>query len=466
MRQAVSCPLQARPFFLAGHTSRTGMFLSCRDISPAPGPDRTRMSRLFPCSAILSCCIALTLAPACAATPAPPAAGPVLERVVLVARHGIRSPTHTVAELDARTHRHWPTWPVAPGDLTDHGRHDLSVMGTALGRHYRQAGVLPARGCRAGAVAVWSDATDLRTLQSGDIMGHALTPGCPVTMGSLPAGAHDPVFNDLQAHGGPALQHAIMTSLSATLAHDHDSRPAAVRQAQATAQAVVQPDGCAMGTPCFTRPDRATWHRDAPKLSGGLSQSADVAEDMLLEYAQGMPDDAIGWGQPDIRHVIDALMPAHNHASLLVRRLPALAFPRGHVLADMITELVAGRATRTPDGDMIAATAPVVLFAGHDSTLDMLAAIFGLNWSFADLPDPTGPDTTLGFETWRLPGGQRRVRAVIFHQGLDALRTGQAITAEPDILPLPACQSRADGSCTLADFTRVSDSRLAPYRRG
>ncbi|GBR35407.1 phosphoanhydride phosphohydrolase [Komagataeibacter oboediens DSM 11826] len=424
------------------------------------------MSRLPLHLAILSC-IMLPVSGTRAATPLPPAptAGPVTERVVLVARHGIRSPTHPIAELDAHTHRHWQTWPVAPGALTDHGRRDLALMGAALGRYYRQAGVLPTQGCRAGAVAVWSDATDQRTLQTGDIMGHALTPGCPVVTDSLPAGSHDPVFNDLHAYDTPALQQTIMTDLSTALTHDRDGRPADVRLAQATAQAVVQPNGCAMGTPCFTGPDRATWHKNAPRLSGGLSQSADVAEDMLLEYAQGMPDDAIGWGQPDIRHMIDTLMPAHDHASRLMRRLPALAFPRGHVLAAMIMELVAGNAVHEPDGDMIAAGTPVVLFAGHDSTLDMLAAIFGLDWSFADMPDPTGPDTTLGFETWHMPDGQQRVRAVIFHQGLDALRTEQAITAQPDILPLPACQSKTDGSCTLADFTRVFTSRLSAYRR-
>ncbi|WP_395370134.1 histidine-type phosphatase [Komagataeibacter diospyri] len=422
------------------------------------------MSRLFRDLAILSC-IWLQAGSAQAATPASQPAAPILERVVLVARHGIRSPTHPIAELDAHTHRQWQAWPVAPGQLTTHGQRDLALMGAALGQHYRQAGVLPARGCTAGVLAVWSDAADQRTLQTGNIMAHALLPGCPVTPGSLPPGTHDPVFNDLPTQAGPALQHAIMTELSTTLAQDQKTRPANVRQAQAMAQAVVQPAGCSTtDSPCFTQPDRATWHKGAPHLSGGLSQSADVAEDMLLEYAQGMSCADIGWGYPDMRHVIDVLQPAHNHASRLVRRLPVLAFPRGHVLAGMITDLLTGGSVHGPAGDMIAVTTPIILFAGHDSTLDMLAAIFGLDWSFSDLPDPTGPDTTLGFETWRMPDGQRRVRAVIFHQGLDALRTEQSMTAEPETLPLPACHPGQDGSCTLGDFTRTFTERLDAYQ--
>ena len=130
----------------------------------------------------------------------------------------------------------------------------------------------------------------------------------------------------------------------------------------------------------------------------------------------------------------------------------------------MITSLVSTHAAILPDGSPVAAATRMIVFAGHDTTLDMLAAIFGLDWSFPDLPDPTGPDTTLGFETWRMPDGTRRVRAVIFHQGLEALRKGQAITAQPDTLPLTACHAGQDGRCSLDDFSRIFNARLDAAR--
>ncbi|PYD78048.1 histidine-type phosphatase [Komagataeibacter sucrofermentans] len=417
------------------------------------------MRHLFRCLVAISYIMLHTTVAQAASLP-PQASSPVLERVVLIARHGIRSPTHPIAELDARTHRQWQAWPVAPGELTEHGQRDLSLMGMALGQYYREAGVLPAQGCRAGELAVWSDAADRRTLQTGDIMGHAMIPGCPVTPGSLPPGVHDPVFNDLPGQASSTLRQAIMTDLSTALARDRNTRPPSVRLAQEMAQAIIQPAGCTSGLPCYTAPDRAVWSNNAPHLSGGLSQSAEVAENMLLEYAQGMPCAHIGWGHPAMRHAIDTLQPAHTYASQLLRRLPAVAFPRGHILAGMIMDLVTGKAVREPNGDMIAATTPVILFAGHDSTLDMLAAIFGLNWSFADMPDPTGPDTTLGFETWRMPNGQRQVRVVIFHQALDALRMEQFVAIKPDILTLQACHHEQDDRCTMDNFTRIFNDRF------
>ena len=385
---------------------------------------------------------------------------PTLERVVLIARHGIRSPTRPITDLDARTHRTWPAWPVPPGEISAHGRDNLQLMGAALGQHYRQEGLLPQQGCTPMMINVWADSAAHRTMESGAIMGHAMAPDCPVAIASLPAGTHDPVFNSLPDPVSPTLQAAIMTDLRTAIAHDHATRPADVDRALGVLQTVIGPDGCVAGGPCFTAPDSAAWQKNAPHLTGGLQDGAEMAEDMLLEYAQGLPATAIVWGHDTPRRIIDAVTPAHNHTSRLLRRMPVFAFARGHVLARMITNLVSAKAATLPDGNPVTATTRMVVFAGHDTTLDMLAAIFGLDWSFPDLPDPTGPDTTLGFETWRMPDGTRRVRAVIFHQGLEALRNGQAITARPDILPMTACHAGQDGRCSLDDFSRIFNARL------
>lgn len=389
---------------------------------------------------------------------------PTLERVVLIARHGIRSPTRSITDLDARTHRIWPAWPVPPGEISAHGRDDLTLMAAALGQHYRHEGLLPRQGCTPLMINVWADSAAHRTMESGAIMGHAIAPDCPVPGASLPAGTHDPLFNSLPDPVSPSLQAAIMTDLRMAIAHDRATRPADVVRASGVLQAVINPDGCEAGGPCFTTPDGATWQKNAPRLTGGLQDAAEMAEDMLLEYAQGLPVSAIVWGHDTPPRIIDAVMPAHNHASRLLRRMPVFAFARGHGLARMITSLVSAHAAILPDGSPVAAATRMIVFAGHDTTLDMLAAIFGLDWSFPDLPDPTGPDTTLGFETWRMPDGTRRVRAVIFHQGLEALRKGQAITAQPDILPMTACHAGQDGRCSLDDFSRIFNARLDAAR--
>jgi 4-phytase/acid phosphatase len=68
----------------------------------------------------------------------PPAAAPlVVDRVVVVMRHGVRPPTCHACRCHAEP---WPAWPVAPGWLTPHGALAVARLGTADGRGFRADG--------------------------------------------------------------------------------------------------------------------------------------------------------------------------------------------------------------------------------------------------------------------------------------------------------------------------------------
>ncbi|MBB2202058.1 histidine-type phosphatase [Gluconacetobacter tumulisoli] len=392
---------------------------------------------------------------------------PVLEKIVLVSRHGVRSPTQPVERLKEATGRDWPAWPVPPGQLTDHGRMDLALMGDFLGRHYRAAGLLPAAGCpRQADVVIWADAADDRTRQSGEIMARTVAGGCPVTSGSLPAGRHDPMFNAL-AGGAAILNRAeTMRALSAVLRRDPRG-PAAVRRALSTMQDVIAPGGCGSAAgPCLATAFAVDWGHGGPHLSAGPALAATSAENLLLEYLQDMPEDAIAWGRRDVPALLDDIMPAHAYASGLLRRLPAIAYPRGRVLASAILDLLDGKPVTLPDGTVIGGDARLVMFAGHDTTLDMLATIFGLDWQFADQPDRTAPDTTLGLELWRRPDGAPIVRAVIFHQGLAELRHALPLenTDRAMALRIAACPQGQD--CPLPVVEKGIRAAIATHAPG
>lgn len=62
-----------------------------------------------------------------------------LERVVLVSRHGIRSPTKPLDKLEKKTRHTWTPWPVPPGEMTAHGQFDLGLMGQFLKSYYHIA---------------------------------------------------------------------------------------------------------------------------------------------------------------------------------------------------------------------------------------------------------------------------------------------------------------------------------------
>ncbi|GAA4481196.1 histidine-type phosphatase [Gluconacetobacter asukensis] len=379
---------------------------------------------------------------------APAIAGATLEKIVLVARHGIRSPTRPPAELKAQTGRDWPSWPVAPGQLTEHGRAALAAMTDALDQRYRQFGLLPTTGCPApGAVAIWADAADDRTRQSGAIMAEHLAPRCGLTSRALPAGHADPFFNALGANAATLDQARVTAALDQEIAQDRDHRPQPVQDALARLQTLVAPDGCAGRTgPCLTDGLSLSGPPRAPHLKGGPILAATIAENIMLAYAQGMGPQQVAWGTPDGPAMLATILPAHIYASTLTRRLPAIAIPRGSVLSRAIVDLLTDRPVTLPDHSAIGPDARLVLFAGHDTTLDMLGTIFGLDWHFTDQPDPTAPDTTLAFERWRLKDGRRMVRAVILHQGLDQLRSarkpgllGDGVTA----LPIGTCAGQS-----------------------
>ena len=65
---------------------------------------------------LLGLILALVCAQACAA-----AAGMQLERVVLLYRHGVRTPLPGEVQLDEATGKPWPAWQQAPSQLTPHG---------------------------------------------------------------------------------------------------------------------------------------------------------------------------------------------------------------------------------------------------------------------------------------------------------------------------------------------------------
>ena len=62
------------------------------------------------------------------------AANPELQYVVIVGRHGVRSPTWDAARLQEYSLDPWPDWGVASGELTPHGRELIRI----LGDYYRE----------------------------------------------------------------------------------------------------------------------------------------------------------------------------------------------------------------------------------------------------------------------------------------------------------------------------------------
>lgn len=393
---------------------------------------------------------------------AAPLTGPTLERVVIVQRHGVRPPTSTNQALAAYAEKPWPAWPVAAGELTPHGAETVRLVGRTLRRAYRGR-VLPADGCpAAGTLLVWADGADERTRRSGENLAAALSPGCPVKAAWAAPLPRDPIFNgDRSAAACRSDPEAARAALLAEIGPGGVDTLAS-RKALERLQAILAPTACAGGRgTCFAGEDRVVAGPTGPKLEGSLAKTASLAEDLLLEYAEGMPRSDVGWGRAGSAADIAAVMPLHERAFQLEFGDRYRASREGAPMARLILAALAGE-TR-PVAPQFGPETHLVALAGHDSNLALMRGLFGLAWTLPDEPDATAPATALAFELWKdRTSGARYVRAVIYYATLDQLRTLTPAMARRQALTFAGCASGPMGSCPLETLRRRTLALIPP----
>jgi 4-phytase/acid phosphatase len=391
------------------------------------------------------------------AAASPGAAQDVLERVVIVQRHGVRPPTKAAAELAKYAEQPWPEWSVPPGELTAHGAAAMAEMGGAICRRYQKAGLLTGSGCPAG-VFVWADSGDQRTRASGDAVLKGF--GCTAPSQHLAPGNSDPVFDGAgsfsDAEAARAKTETEKRLTSVLLLH-----PGAYAKARASLQAVLTPNGCGEGKtiPCWVGSgDNVVIVKNGDvRLEGPLAAGSSLSENLLLEYSEGMAAKDVGWGKGAA--ALETVLPLHNLYADVMRRNPLLAARRSGPLARQIVDLIAGRPSSVPGAAPVPPETKLVIFLGHDTNLSNLAGLFGLSWTLAGQPDQTAPGTAIAFERWRDARGRRSVRVHVLYQTLEDTRALRARTEPASETPLVAgCR---EAQCPLKVFTTLIDRTLA-----
>jgi 4-phytase / acid phosphatase len=403
-------------------------------------------------------------------------AGPwVLERAVLLQRHGVRAPTDTPAALARYSSQPWPNWPVGPGELTRGGRRALAAMASYLRARYSALGLLPRTGCpAAGRLYVWADSSDERTRVSGAIMAAGLAPGCSITERHLSA-RRDPLFHPVEAGLCPFDAQAARAQIMQRVAGNLDALGPQYERARRALQAVLWPagracSGSATRCPMMSGRNRLKIAHGKLKLSGPLKVGASLSEDLLLEYADGLADAEVGWGRAATPERLAQILPLHVRYADLMRRTPEIAASGGTPLVHAMLLFLEGQpiAGAFADAPPVPAIARLVVLAGHDTNLSNVGSILGLNWTLPGEPDSTAPDTTLALELWRdVRDGRRYVRAIVLYQTLAKLRAeargdatgmrGQA--AHALALAFPGCSA---SGCALGAVRASIESRMSP----
>jgi 4-phytase/acid phosphatase len=366
-----------------------------------------------------------------------------LTRVIMLSRHGVRSPTQGAEELRKLAPREWPTWPVGPGELTAHGEIGERILGGYFRAAYGAVGLVSSHECPSPeAVFVWADNADQRTRVSAQALLDGMFPGCGLKAQYAPLDAPDALFHPLETGDCPMDAAAAEQSVRRRVAGNLDALGPTYEKALTTIAPILQ------------NPNLLEGHNEIQvkgrelRFEGPLKTAATAAEVFLLEYEEGLPAQQVGWGGAATLEKLAILVPAHNLYSDLLRKDPYIAAHNGTLIAQRIVGALHSRQRLT-------------MLMGHDTNLANLAGLLGARWDLPGQPDSTPPGGTLALEVWRAVDGKEFVRTIFYYQTPDQLHELQALDIQhppgATVVRIPACEKGRDGLCTVEGLTALLD---------
>jgi 4-phytase/acid phosphatase len=416
---------------------------------------------------------------ACALFAQSPDAGPAksaaektgeLRFVVVVTRHGVRSPTGKLDQLNQYSAKPWPTWSVPAGYLTEHGAHLMTLFGAYDRELWAAQGLLAPTGCaEAEHIRIVAD-SDQRTRETGKALAAGLAPGCTIDVTALPEGTEDPLFHSLAAGVGQPDKMLVTAAVSGRIGGNPAGLAEAYRaQLEALEQVLL---GCGAGESCAPasapKPQSvfAIQSSIAPgkgdhlvDLRSPLSTASTMSENLLLEYTDGMDTANVGWGRVDAQKLRE-LLDLHTASEDIGGRTPYIArVQSSNLLVHLLKSMEQAVARKPVAGALSKPADRVLILVGHDTNIANIAGALDLNWLIDGRRDDTPPGGALVFELWKLQGASEySVRAYYTAQTLDQMRnaTPLSMANPPDraALFIPTC-SRADSSCEWGAFEQA-----------
>jgi 4-phytase/acid phosphatase len=394
-----------------------------------------------------------------------------LQLVIVLSRHGVRSPLTAQADLDKFSAAPWPKWEVAPGILTTHGYELMRIFGAWDRAKFSSEGLLAPTGCGdATHVTIVAD-TDQRTRETGKALAEGMFPGCNITVHSQPDGVTDPLFLPRKAgvgHPDPAL---VTAAVAGRIGGDPANLTETYRPQLTALDRILS--GCGrlppnpQRTSIFDIPaSLAPGTAEAPVAAHGpLPTASTLIENLLLEYTQGMSQADTGWGCVDgatLRYLMQANVAAWDFAD----RTPAFARTYASNLLDhMRSTMEQGVKGKPVPGAIGKPGDRMVILVGHDTDIATIAGALGIDWIADGRLDDSPPGGALVFELWRSPKVGPFVRVAFTTQTLEQMRNSEPLsTANPPAeapVFVPAC-SGADLSCTWESFSAAMRQATDP----
>jgi len=413
---------------------------------------------------VLAAIVAMLLAPSGPAA----ADDDTLQKMVIVSRHGVRTPVVPARELALWTTQQWPVWAEPPGDLTARG----ARLVTLVGRYHRDVLIaehlFPEQGCPArGSMVIHADNPE-RTKATAQALLDGLAPGCGLTFRTKADARIDGLFHPLQAGVCRLDPLVAQTEVLKRASGDLNRALLDLKGSLAPLQAALdccKPVLCSAygrGESCKL-PDLPTGMSPLPdgrglELVGGLAIAAEAAETILLEYAEGIESSGVAWGRLDAARMLQTFR-LHTEALDLMERTPYIARRQGSaLLMKAAAAITSGRSAGLGVADNDVRDAKFVAYVGHDTNIANLAAIMDVSWTQPGYQrNQTPPAGALVFELRLGTDRKQRIYTSYLAQSLEQMRGARPLPPDaPPVktpLKLPGCSANAPGyPCLIDEF--------------
>ena len=377
-----------------------------------------------------------------------------LKLVVIMTRHGVRSPLQTNQVLGKFAAEPWPEWGVKPGLLTPHGHQQMVGMGGYYRARYVAAGLLTGDAALDAPTVFFRANNEPRTMESAVALAAGLLPGTAApNVHALPAGRIDPLYQPVKAGTAKPDRDLAVAAVLGRIGNDPANLTRAYRAEFDALQRVLGPVSGQPGkTPVLELPGAVVPGEfdHTVAVQGPVRTAMQITDALLLEYAEGMPMEQVGWGRLDSA-TLTQLLKLHSLYFDLTQSTLLAAQAQASNLADHIRQTLQ-RTVRggSAEGAFGPPGQKLVVVSGHDTNIVNLAALLGAQWYLPGTQlNPLLPGGALVFELRERPGGSYFVRVLYVSQTLDQIRTLHPLSLEqpPAIAPIfiPGCSEKTPG---------------------
>jgi len=420
---------------------------------------------------MIACCV-----PVLAAQPADDTQ---LRQVIIVSRHGVRTPLQPNSALDVFSAAPYPELTDPVSYLTANGTRLETMLGTYYRLWLKREGLLTGQDSSDAAFVYFRALNLERTVATAQAFAAALLPSAAVNVDFQRTGS-DPLFDPVGAGISPMDYQKAAAAVSGRIGNDPQAFASGWASELSLARATLfqypasriplpaTPAGKIDATALpmtATAGDPGNW----PVVLGGLSATENAVSPFFMQYADGLPASAVAWGQLSLAG-IGQTMRLTTLVLDLECRTPYLDRVQSSNLASHVVRSIAQAATGTATaGSLASPSTRVIVLVASDVNVAGLAGLFHLNWLVPGYPaDFCAPGGALVFELRQSQRtGEFVVRASYVAQTPDQLRNRSAMTLDkpPATAPLfiPGC-STGDPTfdCPLADFVRVANGAMDP----